>query len=192
MAKLSKKVVTGILDKLEIEYTTKITLKRAKDKLNRALEDGGVPEDVELTTAEIAALEEMGFEIDLDDDDEDQEPSDKDLEGIEDEEEDDEDDDEDEPTPPKKEKKAAGKKKEKKAAPKKSKKKMGKYTAVCTILKKRKNHTFAKLAEEADALYVKNGGESNVEGTLKFCVTTVKVLEEYGVVTIDGENVKVL
>ena len=188
MAKLSKKVVTGILDKLEIEYTSKITLDKAKSKLNRAIEKkGGIPEDVELSADEIAILEEMGFEIDLDEDDEDQESTDEDL----DDEEEEEEEEEEEKISKKKSSKKSSSKKNKKE-PKKSKKKMGKFTAVCKILKKRKNHIFEKLVAEADALYVKNGGSSNIDGTKKFCVTTLKVLTEYGAVSVDGDTIKVL
>jgi len=98
MAKPSRKAVLGILDKMGIEYSSGITLKRAQSKLERELTDEGMDEDVKLTKAELAALKQMGMEMDdeeeeeeeefeEDEDDEfeddDLEPSDEDLEEIE-------------------------------------------------------------------------------------------------------------
>ena len=83
MAKVSKKVVLGILGKLGVEYSDKINLGRAKKKLERAIEKEGI-EDIELSKAEIATLEAMGYELDADDEDED--GDEEDSEEIEEEE----------------------------------------------------------------------------------------------------------
>jgi hypothetical protein len=71
MAKKEKvSVVVGILDKLELEHSEKISDSRAKAKLERAIEADGLPEDIELDKAEIEYLKGLGYEIELEGDEE--------------------------------------------------------------------------------------------------------------------------
>lgn len=65
MAKSKLSVVKGILKKLGIEFSSKISGTRAKAKLERAIEKEGIPEDVDLSKLEIKLLETMGYEIEF-------------------------------------------------------------------------------------------------------------------------------
>ena len=184
MAKPSKKIVIDILKKLELEYTEKITLDRAKAKIERAIEkDEELFDDVDFTEAEVAGLKQMGIELEFEEEI---------IEEVEAEQEP-EPEEEEEP----KEEAAPAKKKRKKNPPtepteRKASKKMDKYTAVCIVLKKRKNHTLDQITEEANALYIENGGSDNISGTMSYTLTIVRILKEWGAIEQDIENVKVL
>jgi hypothetical protein len=67
---VNRKLVLAVLDKLEIEYTAKISAARAAKKLERAVEkDDSLLEDVEFTDDETALLVELGLSPALDDED---------------------------------------------------------------------------------------------------------------------------
>jgi len=182
MAKPSKKVVLSILDKLGLEHSSKITLERAQKKVERAIEKDGIPEDVDMTAAEIKGLEQMGFEIDTGAD---AEPTDADLEDLED----------DEPAPTKKKKsskKDSEKKEPKPKKEKKAKKSFDRITAACKVLQKKKNHTFEEYVDAADQLYADNGGKLNPKEALPSCRRVLKVLQAYEMIAVKGEKIKVL
>lgn len=83
-ASKKRTVVLNVLDKMEIEYTAKISEASAIKKLKRAI-DGG-EEIPELTKAEIKLLKDLGYDVEIEEDEE-VEPTDEDLEEIEEEEE---------------------------------------------------------------------------------------------------------
>jgi len=176
MAKPSKKVVLAILDKLSLEHSSKITLERAQKKLEEAIESGGIPEDVNLTAAEIKGLEQMGFEIDMD---EEPEPTDADLDEIEDE----------EPAPAKKKKEK--KKKEPKAKKEKKPTKKSRRTITCDILKKKKNHSMEALIDDANNAYAEQGGKDNHKEAAFIVHRVVDILEDFGVLERNEDKIKI-
>ena len=56
----NRKVMLGLLDKMGLEYTSKISNERAEKKIARSLKKKGIPE--ELTKAEEWLVKELGFE----------------------------------------------------------------------------------------------------------------------------------
>ena len=66
---MEKKVVLGILDKMEVEYSKSIRIKRAEAKLVRALDKGILPKG-ELSEEEISAIKKLGFDVEPREDEE--------------------------------------------------------------------------------------------------------------------------
>lgn len=65
--KKDRKTLLGILDKLGIEHSEKISAQRAEEKLTRALEKGEVDlSETEFSTKELALLKKLGWEIEED------------------------------------------------------------------------------------------------------------------------------
>ena len=109
--KKEEKLVLGILDKMEVEYSKDITPKRAKKKLERALDKGVTPKEA-LDEKEKKILDKMGFKV------ESEEVEEEEVEETEEEEE-----EEKEVKKDKGKKKGKGKKEKKEEKPAKKEKK---------------------------------------------------------------------
>jgi len=198
--KVRKTVILDILTKLGKEYSSKISEKRAEEKLERAIdEEGGLPENVELIDTEIKLLETMGYELGEEDfTDEELEPNEDNLEEIDEdeyygeEEEEEEPEEEDEDFEEVEEDEDFEEEEEKPKKEKKQTAKITKNSAICTVLKKKKKWTLQSLAKAADEFYVKNGGKSNIDGTIKYCVGICTTLQDWGAIERTGDNIKVL
>jgi len=176
MAKPSKKVVLGILDKLKLDHSSKITLERAQKKLEEAIESGGIPEDVSFSKAEIAGLEQMGFEIEVDEEPEAEAPAPAKKKSSS----------KKEPKEPK-EKKEPKPKKEKK--PKKPTKK-SRRNITCEILRRKKNHSVEELIDTANNEYAAQGGKDNYKEAAFIVHRVIDILEDFGNLERDGDKIK--
>lgn len=212
---MKRKDLLAMMTKLGIEFTSKINVERATNKIVRHLESEGLPEDVELTADEIAFLKGMGFDIEIegpeddddsveetdaddstseDTDDEDDSDEEDDDEDEEDEDDEDEDDEEESAPAPKKSKKKAPAKKEKKPKPKKEKKpkRKARLDSICDVIRTipEDGISIEDLATQANEDCIENGGGDNMEQSIYMFTRFVsKILTNYGIVRVEGDTV---
>jgi hypothetical protein len=177
---------------LDPQIDTKQDLETLKDLVLQAA-DLIEPED-EISEKTMALIDELREEVAVSESDEDEEEADIEEEEEEDDDEEEEEEYVEEAKEVKENKKSDVKKptKNPKATPPATESKITRIAAATLVIKDKKGISIQEWVEQADEMYAKEGGKSNIKESKYAVNVTIKVLEAYGIIQVEENNVKVI